>query len=41
MQNNNKIAVAVPAFCIPEGDLKCYYSLHHKSLGWKHNIKPR
>ncbi|KAA6398498.1 MAG: putative dynein heavy chain [Streblomastix strix] len=36
-----KTAVAVPAFCVLDGDQICYYSVHHSTLGWKHGIKPR
>ncbi|KAA6379758.1 MAG: hypothetical protein EZS28_024715 [Streblomastix strix] len=37
----NKSAVAVPAFCIQDGDKNCYYSLLHSTSGWKHGFKPR
>ncbi|KAA6370672.1 MAG: hypothetical protein EZS28_033802, partial [Streblomastix strix] len=36
-----KTAVAVPAFCVQDGEQDCFYSLHHSTLGWKHGVKPR
>ncbi|KAA6396296.1 MAG: hypothetical protein EZS28_008170, partial [Streblomastix strix] len=36
-----RTAVAVPTFCVQDGEKNCYYSIQHSTLGWNHGVIPR